>query len=186
MNVVELLVGGVVGAIIGVVFERATSFFGSIAVTLRYWRLRGTYEIRRLDGQSGGFFIITPRLGNRFLTEGWDSGRLWWRGVFQFDDLSGQSARGVYRYVSAASKHPLVDWGNHLLMLLDDGDFVVQWHNVSHARDNKGAYTLHRLSKSLLRGAELPSGTQEIGASVEPALPADAATPCSMYDDYGG
>ena len=161
MNVIELFLGGVIGGVLGIFFERATSFFGSIAVTLRYWGLRGTYEIRTVDNQLGGFFVINPQLGNRFLTEGWEADQLWWTGVFQFDDLLGKSAHGVYRYVSFARKHPFVDWGNQLLMLLDDGDFVVQWQNISHARDKKGAYMLHRVSKSILRGAKLPSQNKE-------------------------
>ena len=161
MNALELLVGAVLGAVLGITFERATSFFGSLALTLKYWRLRGTYEIRTVDDKPGGFFNISPRLGNRFLTEGWATGTLRWRGAFQFDDLFMGSARGIYRYVSGRQE-PLVDWGNHTLMLLEDGDFVVQWHNVSHARDSKGAYMLRRLSKKVVRGSQLPDETAKV------------------------
>ncbi len=152
----ELLLGALLGAIFGVALEHATSFFGAAVLTAKYWHLRGTYEIRRADGESAGTVTIRPRLGNRFLTEGWESGVLYWTGAFQFDDLFMGSARGVYRYLDRGQR-PLVDWGNHYLMLLDNGDLVVQWHNVSLARDAKGSYMLCRVSKRIVRVGQTPT-----------------------------
>jgi hypothetical protein len=34
--------------------------------------------------------------------------------------------------------------------------FVVQWHNISHARDGKGADMLLRVPKKVIRGDRLP------------------------------
>lgn len=157
----ELIWGALIGAIFGVALEHATSFFGAAALTIKYWRLRGTYGIWNPEGIRTGAVTIQPRLGNRFLTKGWVSDTLYWTGSFQFDDLFMGSARGVYRYQNRRNRKR-ADWGNHYLMLLENGDIAVQWHNVSHARDRKGSYLLSRESKRI---------TCDEQSSSEPASP---------------
>jgi len=128
---VELLIG----ALFGVLLERATSFLGAAIITFRHRRLRGSYTAWSPDGVKGGTVIIRPRLGNSFVTRGThDDPRDDWTGSFQMEDMFTGSAHGVYRHVN---RDP-TDWGNHYLMLLDNGDIAAQWHNVSHGWDRKG------------------------------------------------
>ncbi len=130
----ELLIGGVVGAAIGVGFERITSLVQAVFFTFRHRHIQGEYT------HDNGVVSITRRLGNRFVTESRqhnDADN--WEGSFQIDDAYMHTGRGAYRHLVRQD-----DWGHHYIRLLENGDVSVQWENMSAGNRRTGALIWHK------------------------------------------
>jgi hypothetical protein len=122
---VELLIG----AFLGVVFERVTKVFQNLFFTVSHWSIAGEYT------HGSGVVNIRRGFGNRFITQSKESDSTYnWRGSFQFDDTYMLTGRGAYRYIEREN-----DWGHHYIMLLENGDISVQWENMSAGNRNHGA-----------------------------------------------
>ena len=130
----ELLIGGVVGAVIGVAFERITSLVQAVFFTFRHRHIQGKYT------HDNGVVSITRRLGNRFVTESRQHDEADnWEGSFQIDDAYMHTGRGVYRHIDRED-----DWGYHYIRLLESGDVSVQWENMSDGNRGRGALIWHK------------------------------------------
>src|SRR5215212_7447055 len=107
------------GAVLGVAFERITKFFQNLFFTFRHWRIAGDYT------NYNGVVSIRRGFGNRFLTENREPDPYYnWSGSFQFDDTYMRVGKGAYRYVDHERQN---DWAYHYIMLLENGDISVQW-----------------------------------------------------------
>jgi hypothetical protein len=123
------LLFAVIGALIGMVLERMTSFLKSVFFTIRHRGIRGTYK------HDDGSVIITTKLGNRFITEGSQTDQAnSWTGSFHLDDIYMKTGRGAYHHL-----HRKDDWGYHYIRLLENGDISVQWENMSAGTRETGA-----------------------------------------------
>jgi hypothetical protein len=130
---VELL-GGIVGAVIGAMFERIASLLQATFYAYRYRYVRGEYT------HDNGVVRISQQFGYRFITEGRENDPANdWTGSFRFDDLYMHTARGAYRHTKRID-----DWGYHYLRLLENGNLSVQWENVSGGKRNTGALEWYR------------------------------------------
>ena len=137
MNWGELLLGGLVGAVVGMLLEQTTHVVRSSLASWKYRDFRGSYS------HDGGTVAVTGRLGHRFDSAGSETDPANnWTGHFDVIDTHDGIGAGTYHHASRSE-----DWGLHHLRLLDNGDISVQWENMGGGERRTGSVVWNRVEK---------------------------------------